>query len=75
MTLAGFLARLAAVFDSADVPYMLAGSLASALHGEPRATQDVYIVIHTDPDGHDRLLSELPKPTILTARRRSRRWR
>lgn len=40
-----FLARLTALLDDANVPYMLAGSVASSFHGEPRATQDVDLVV------------------------------
>jgi hypothetical protein len=32
------------VFESLDIPYAVGGSLASSLHGIPRATQDVDIV-------------------------------
>jgi hypothetical protein len=31
--------------DAADIPHMVAGSMASAYHGEPRATQDIDLVI------------------------------
>ena len=31
--------------DSAGIPYMLTGSYASSVHGAPRATQDLDIVI------------------------------
>ncbi|HEU4558455.1 MAG TPA: hypothetical protein VFS20_11420, partial [Longimicrobium sp.] len=32
------------ILEKLDVPYLVGGSLASSLHGEPRATQDVDIV-------------------------------
>lgn len=32
------------VFDKLNVPYLVGGSLASSLHGIPRATQDVDII-------------------------------
>lgn len=35
---------VAAVFERLGVPYLIGGSLASSLHGIPRATQDVDIV-------------------------------
>ena len=38
-------ARLRAALAAAGVPHMLTGSFASSLHGVPRATQDVDIVI------------------------------
>jgi hypothetical protein len=40
-----FLARVTALLDKAGVPYMLAGSVASSFHGEPRATQDIDLVV------------------------------
>ena len=41
----GVLARLVAVTTRARVPFMIAGSFASALHGFPRTTQDLDVVI------------------------------
>ncbi len=35
---------IAAVFNSLDIPYLVGGSVASTLMGEPRATEDVDIV-------------------------------
>jgi hypothetical protein len=35
--------------DSAGVGYMLTGSLASSIQGEPRATHDIDLVIEVDP--------------------------
>lgn len=35
---------VAGTFDKLDVPYLIGGSLASSLHGIPRATQDVDLV-------------------------------
>lgn len=40
-----FLTRLVAQLEQAGVDYMLAGSVGSSLHGHPRATQNVDIVI------------------------------
>jgi hypothetical protein len=37
-------ARIAAAFDTLSVPYIVGGSLASSVHGIPRATQDVDLV-------------------------------
>lgn len=39
------LQRVVPLLDAAGIPYMIAGSFASATHGLPRATQDVDIVI------------------------------
>src|SRR3954452_25350121 len=37
-------AKLARVFDELGIRYVVGGSLASSLHGIPRATQDVDVV-------------------------------
>ncbi|MEQ8717399.1 MAG: hypothetical protein RIE08_07280 [Acidimicrobiales bacterium] len=43
------LRRVVAALDSAGIAHMVTGSFASTLHGEPRATRDIDIVI--DPEG------------------------
>lgn len=40
-----FLERLIQELDRQQIPYMLSGSIASSLHGRPRATRDVDMVI------------------------------
>jgi hypothetical protein len=40
---------IADVFDRLDIPYLVGGSLASSLHGIPRATQDVDLVADFKP--------------------------
>jgi hypothetical protein len=40
-----FFKRLVDLLDKASVPYMVAGSLGSSLHGRPRATNDIDLVI------------------------------
>lgn len=54
------LSRLVGVLDAAAVPYMLTGSLASSIHGTPRSTQDIDLVIAPDEAGLERLLSSFP---------------
>lgn len=44
-----FLRRLVALLDQAQIPHMVAGSFASTLHGTPRSTQNIDLVI--DPNG------------------------
>lgn len=53
------LARLLAVLDTARVPFMLTGSLASAAHGVPRATADLDVVIDPPSDAADVLVTTL----------------
>jgi hypothetical protein len=40
---------------------MVIGSFASTLHGQPRTTQNIDLVIHAGPEELDRLLESLPK--------------
>ena len=56
-----FLRYVRAAFETAGVPYMLAGSVASAAYGHIRATQDIDIVIDPSPRSLDRFLAEFPE--------------
>ena len=51
------LSRLIRRLDQAPIEYMVVGSFARSMHGEPRATQDVDIVMEADNARLDRLLS------------------
>jgi len=42
------LRRIVARLDAAAIPFMLTGSFANAVHGAPRATQDIDFVIDAD---------------------------
>jgi hypothetical protein len=44
------LARIAAALEAAGIPYMVAGSFASGVHGMPRTTRDLDLVIDPDRD-------------------------
>jgi hypothetical protein len=59
VTASALLRRVVEALDEAEIPYMLVGSFASTLHGAPRMTQDIDIVIDPTPDGLDRFLAEL----------------
>jgi hypothetical protein len=50
VSLASFLALIARSLRDADIPFMLTGSLAAAYYGAPRATQDVDLVIESQPE-------------------------
>lgn len=41
---------VASIFERLGVPYLIGGSLASTVHGEPRATMDVDFAAHLDPE-------------------------
>jgi hypothetical protein len=46
--------------ESAGIPYMIVGSLASNVHGIPRSTRDADLVVEADPSAWDRLGRALP---------------
>ncbi|MGA7473755.1 MAG: DUF6036 family nucleotidyltransferase [Candidatus Sulfotelmatobacter sp.] len=50
MSVAGVFHRITAALDRANIPYMLAGSFASAYYGAPRTTQDIDVVVAATPD-------------------------
>ncbi len=51
--------RVARILDSLGVDYFVGGSLASSLHGIPRATQDVYLVAATTQNEVDGFVEAL----------------
>jgi hypothetical protein len=53
------LEAIVAELDRAAIDYMLAGSFASSLHGSPRTTHDIDIVIAPTRDQLDRFVREL----------------
>jgi hypothetical protein len=53
------LAGVIRLLDGLGIPYMVAGSMASSVHGRPRTTHDADIVIDPAPDALDRLVGEL----------------
>jgi hypothetical protein len=59
VSLASFLALIARSLRAADIPFMLTGSLAAAYYGAPRATQDVDLVIESQPDSLRQLVDGL----------------
>ncbi len=46
--------------EAIGIPYMVAGSVASSLHGLPRATNDADVVIDPTPPALEALLAALP---------------
>ena len=57
MSLHTFLADIVGRLNEHGIAYMIGGSVASSIHGEPRTTRDVDIVIEVDEDGLRRLLA------------------
>jgi hypothetical protein len=59
VSLASFLTLIARNLRDADIPFMLTGSLAAAYYGAPRATQDVDLVIESQPDSLNQFVEGL----------------
>jgi len=53
--------RMVAALKAEGIPYMLTGSLASSIYGEPRSTNDIDLVIDPSPDALDRLVGRLQR--------------
>lgn len=61
MTAADLLATVVAQLDGAGIPHMVAGSMASSYHGEPRSTQDIDLVIAPDAPALARFVAGLDR--------------
>jgi hypothetical protein len=61
------LKRVFASFDSHDVRYVVIGGVAAILHGVPRTTFDLDILIETTPENARRLLEALTEAGLGTA--------
>lgn len=61
MSVAALLRVVTEALDGSQVPYMLVGSFASSLHGEPRTTHDLDIVIDPDASSLEDLLRRFPE--------------
>jgi hypothetical protein len=57
------LAAIAAQLDAAAIPHMVVGSFASTLHGEPRTTQDLDVVIDPTAEQLETFLARLDPAT------------
>jgi hypothetical protein len=57
-----FLLWLARALQNAAIPYMIAGSFGSSFHGQPRASNDVDVVIDPTPEQLERLLALFTGP-------------
>ncbi len=61
------LVRLAGALNASGMPWMITGSTASAFYGEPRATQDIDIVIDPQPEQLGLLLLALKEGFYVSA--------
>jgi hypothetical protein len=57
------LENLRTALDSVGVPYMVTGSLVSSVHGVPRATQDIDVVIEPSREQLSALMEYFGEPT------------
>ena len=62
------LSRIVQALQSAGVPYMLTGSFASSLHGAPRVTHDVDIVIAPTLGSLHKLLGHFPEDAYYVSK-------
>jgi hypothetical protein len=67
-TPSSIIARFAALLDAAGVAYMLTGSFASGIHGQPRASHDIDFVIAPTLGSLDKLLTLLPEDQFYVSR-------
>lgn len=68
MSQSQLLKRIVAVLNDAGIDYMLTGSLASSLQGQPRATHDIDIVISISAQAAEPLLAAFPPPDFYLER-------
>lgn len=61
MSLVGTVRDLVSILDAANVSYMVAGSVASTLHGEPRSTQNIDLAVEMEGSTLRALLGMLPE--------------
>jgi hypothetical protein len=60
-SIGAFLRRLVEALEEAEVPYMLVGSLASSVHGIPRSTRDLDLVVSLSRTAISKLHKLLPE--------------
>ena len=56
------LKRVVAALEATNTPYMLTGSYASSMQGEPRSTHDIDLVVAMTPASARNLLLQFPSP-------------
>ena len=64
MSQQALLTRIVEALDGAGIPYMLTGSLASSLQGEPRASHDIDVVIDIAPGDVAHVTRALSAPEV-----------
>jgi hypothetical protein len=66
------LRRVVAALEAAGVDYMITGSIASSLQGEPRLTHDLDVVVELDETSVGKLLAAFPRPQFYVDERAAR---
>jgi hypothetical protein len=56
------LKNLAACLEVSGIPYMMTGSIVSSLHGEPRSTHDIDVVVQIKKADVAKLIAAFPAP-------------
>jgi len=56
-----FLNTIVGLLDAAQIPHMLAGSMASSFHGEPRMTRDIDLVVDPTPETMQHFIESLDR--------------
>jgi len=56
------LIKVAAALGTKGIPYMLTGSIASSLYGEPRLTHDIDVIVQVTAESAIKLAISFPKP-------------
>ena len=65
MSQSELLKKTITALEAANTPYMLTGSFASSLQGEPRLTHDIDLVVAIEPAGVKALLAAFPSPDFF----------
>lgn len=68
MKVEDFLVCIRSALEQAHVPYMLTGSLASSIHGIPRATNDIDIVVAPTPEQLSSLIEQFEQAGLYISR-------
>ena len=67
MEQADLLRRLVEILEEEGITYLLVGSLASGVYGEPRLTHDIDVVVELGPDQAERLCAAFPQPEFYVS--------
>ena len=72
MEQAELLRRVVEVLEEQGITYLLVGSLASGVYGEPRLTHDIDVVVELRPDQVAKLCEAFPSPEYYVSQQAAR---